>query len=130
VGLREIAAADNATILEDLDGFGWPVSVTSPENVTADLVGFTTDVGTKIDPETGMMITGRTAEVSLRIDSCETAFSSVPRGVAESDSRPWVVEFADANGHAHTFKVFEAMVDRALGLVVCRLEKYSRPGDS
>jgi len=32
--------------------------------------------------------------------------------------------FDDINGHSHTFKVSEAMPDRAIGIVTCMLETY------
>jgi hypothetical protein len=125
VGLREQAAADLKLILEDsAAGFGWPITVTSPNGTdTAELTGYSNDIAQAIDPETGMLVSGRVASVVLSIGTLEDAgFTEVPRGTAESSGRPWVIEFADINGAPHRFKVREARRDRALGCVVCILE--------
>lgn len=125
MNLRQQAAADLQGIVEDtVGGFGWPVLVTDPNNVTVALVGLTTDIGMMIDPQTGQAITGRKASVALRIASLTAAGFEMPRGVSSEDERPWLVAFEDINGVGFTFKVTEAMPDRAIGLVVCTLEAY------
>jgi hypothetical protein len=124
VGLREIAATDLVAILENEDDFGWPITITDPDEYTAPLVGFSTDVHEMIDPETGLAVSGRTASVAISIRTLTGAGFAMPRAIADSSSKPWVIVFDDIDGQEHTFKVQEARPDRALGVVVCLLEAY------
>jgi hypothetical protein len=105
-------------------GFGWPLTVTNPEGVTLALSGLSTDIGATIDPGTGEVVSGRHASVALPIALLQAASMGMPRGVADSSSKPWWVRFEDINGNPGTFKVKEAQPDRAVGLVVCILEAY------
>jgi hypothetical protein len=125
VGLREIAAADLKSIVEDsAGGFGWLIKVTDPDTLEASLVGFSNDVSQTIDPDTGQAVSGRIASVALAIASLTAAGLGLPRGISDKTSKPWIVMFNDIGGTAHTFKVRESMPDRALGIVVCTLEAY------
>jgi hypothetical protein len=126
VGLREQAAADNRAILEDsAAGFGWPMVVTDPHGNYASLVGFSNDIAQAIDPDTGMLVTGRVATCTISIGALiEAGFADLPRGIAETNRRPWQIEFADINGAPHRFKVREGRADRAIGCVVCILEDF------
>jgi hypothetical protein len=125
VSLREQAAADARAILEDASGFGWLVQVTSPAGVTAALSGFTTDVREAFDPETGQMVNGRRASVAVHVRSLEAVGLAIPRGVADSSVKPWIVRFADVQGVERTFKVVESRPDLAAGVVVLILEIYA-----
>jgi len=124
VSLRLQAAADLATIVEDAAGFGWPIKVTSPDLDTADVVGFSSDVAMTLDPGTGVMVSGRTASVAIRMAALTAAGIGIPRGIADPKSKPWTVEFTDILGNPHMFKVSESHPDRAIGLVTCSLESY------
>lgn len=124
MSLREQAAADLKTIVEDLDGFGWPITVTDPFGITAALRGLSTDIGHTIDPETGVAVSGRRASIAIAIASLTAAGLGIPRGIADASSKPWVIVFNDIGGIAHTFKVCEAMPDRAIGVVTCLLATY------
>lgn len=124
MSLRALAASDNKSIVEDLDGFGWPITVTNPAGTAASMVGVSTDVGIAIDVETGVSVTGRSAEVSLRIDSLAAAGLGLPRAEPDAGGKPWLVAFNDTDGASYTFKVVEARPDRAIGIIVCALEAY------
>jgi len=124
MGLREQAVLDAQAFLEDENGFGWPIAVTNPDGVDAEMIGFSNDIATAIDPETGMAISGRTASVALSLRSLDDNALGIPRGIADSEKAPWVIQFDDILGNAHTFKVKEANPDRALGIVTCTLEAY------
>lgn len=125
MSLREIAALDLRAIVENADDFGWPITVTSPDESALDVVGLSTDVGLTIDPQTGMGIAGRRASVAITLASIESL--GVPKGVADKGSKPWRVAFADIMGERREYKVVEAMPDRAVGLVTCVLETYRAP---
>jgi len=125
MGLRQQAAADLRTILEDDGGgFGWPITITDPTGVTASLKGRTTDIGHTIDPQTGAAVVGRMASVALPLAALTEAGLGIPRGSADDKATPWVVSFAGLDGTAYMFKVMEGRPDRALGVVVCMLEQY------
>jgi len=124
MSLREQAAADVATILEDVDDFGWPVTVTAPGGSPTVLVGFTNDVAAVIDPDTGIEVTGRKASVVLRIASLTSAGLGLPKGIQDATSAPWLVSWTDVDGTVWTFKVTDAHPDLTVGIVVCHLEGY------
>jgi hypothetical protein len=125
VGLREQAAADNRAILEDsAAGFGWPITVTDPNGNTAARIGFSNDIAQAIDADTGMLVSGRSVSCTLSIASLVAVGLGVPQGIAESNSRPWVIEFSDVGGRPYRMKVRESRPDRSLGCVLCILEKF------
>lgn len=125
MGLRELAEKDLGAILEDsVTGFGWPITVTDPAGIVGTLTGFSDDIAQVIDPDTGQAVSGRLASVALRVSSLTFAGLGLPRGIADTGSKPWVIQFDDINGNAYTFKVSQSNPDRALGLVVCLLELY------
>ena len=123
-GLRALAESDLEFILEDTDGFGWDITVTSPEGVSANLVGSSGDVGLLVDLETGLVVSGRLANVILRISSLTTARLAIPEGIMDASKKPWLVTFNDINGNAHTFKVSQSSPDRTIGVVKLMLEAY------
>lgn len=125
MGLRDEAEEDLSEILEDdIIGAGWPIKVTSPEKISADLTGYSGDISQLIDPETGQAVSGRIAHVTLRISSLSEKGLALPEGIADASKKPWVVEFNDINGSPFKFKVQESNPDRTLGIVNCILEFY------
>lgn len=109
---------------DTVGGFGWSISVTNPNGVTAVLTGLSTDVHTSIDPETGVAVAGRRASVSLVRAHLATGGLGQPRGIGERNAKPWLVTFLDIDGASHVFKVVEALPDRTIGNVVCLLDAY------
>lgn len=125
MSLRQLAETDLGLILEDSStGFGWSITVTDPAGTSRTLTGFSDDIAQIIDPDTGQAVSGRLASVALRTSSLIAAGLTLPRGIADSGSKPWVIEFDDINGSAYKFKVAQSNPDRALGLVTCLLELY------
>lgn len=125
-GLRQTAEADLAVILEDADtGFGWPITVKDPAGKEESLTGFSGDIAQAIDPDTGQAVSGRLAQVTLRISSLVAAgFTDLPRNISRKTSKPWLITFDDINGNSFTFKVQQSNPDRTLGAVKCILELY------
>ncbi len=126
MGLREVAEADLSFILEDRDtGFGWGITVIDPDGLTKPLVGMSSDISQLIDPETGQAVSGRKASIVLRISSLFGAgFSSLPKAIADTGSKPWLVQFDSINGWSGTFKISASDPDRTIGVVSCTLEFY------
>lgn len=128
MSLRLLAERDLITISRDVDGgFAWEIVLTAPDGFASldPLMGFSQDVMQTIDPETGLLVTGRLASVSIPIKSItESGYFGLPRGIADTAGHPWRVTFNDLSGAAHTFKVFESKPDRTLGNIVLLLEAY------
>lgn len=127
MSMRDVATADNQRLLtDDVTGFGWPVTVTDPAGLTAHLVGFTTDIGVTLEPDTGSMVAGRRASVALRMsDLRDAGFASLPVHVPDPAGKPWVIEFLHSDkSEAGVYTVSDTMPDRTFGLVVCILEAY------
>lgn len=125
MNLRAQAALDLVAIMADeAGGFAWPITLTAPSGEVFELTGFATDIGQTINPETGQVVSGRRASIALATTVLESLGIGIPRGVSDSRAKPWVVRFADIHGVAQTFKIQEAMPDRALGIVTCMLETY------
>lgn len=118
--------ADLAESLEDTNDFGWPVTLTDPAGLSKPLNGSSTDISQSIDPDTGHVISGRSASVALRISSIYGAgFASLPKGIADTSGKPWRVTFDDVNGSTYNFKVQQSNPDLKIGIVVCLLEEYT-----
>lgn len=126
MGLRETFVADAREFLNDRDeGFGWDVTVVAPDATEANLTGFTADIGTTIEPETGEMVSGRRASVALHILDLQDADLGIPVNVPDAAGMPWVVRFLDFDGVTlRSYKVIDTMPDRAIGVVVCILESF------
>lgn len=126
MNLRKQASHDAITILTNSNsGFGWPIAITSPDEITLCVTGFSSDIGQTIDPETGTAVAGRRASIALPIKVLLDAGFAIPRAIADESKKPWVVKFNDAFGRSHTFKVCASMPDIALGIVTCLLEAYT-----
>jgi hypothetical protein len=126
MGLRDLAEADLGRILEDAEtGFGYAITLTDPSGTALPLVGFSNDIAQVIDPDTGQVVSGRLASVALRISTIIAAGLGLPRGIANSSSKPWVVEFDDLLGTPHKFKVFQSNPDRTIGMITLILESYA-----
>lgn len=119
------AAATVRAILEDVDtGFGLECTLEDPSGLSAPVKGFSADIAAVIDPETGQAVSGRRATLAVSMATLTAAgFTELPRGIADSSSRPWVVTLGAAS-----FKVLEATPDRSPGIqvVTCTLEAYQR----
>jgi len=125
VSLRVQAAADAKAIVENAAAFSWPITLVNPAGVSAILMGLTKDIAAAIDPETGVVVSSRTASVTLAISSVVAAgLGTLPKNIPANTSKPWVVQFFDTAGLVHTFKVIETLPDLTHGIVVCKLEVY------
>lgn len=123
MSLRIQAELDARAIVEDRSGFGWPIMLTDPSGKVEEVTGLTNDISLVVDPDTGMLVSGRDATIAVSIQTLRAAgYPDTPRAV--SQGLPWVVEFWDINGNLGRFKVSRTSPDRAIGLVVMHLEVY------
>lgn len=125
MGIRETAHEDMLEILHDTEDGGEEITITSPAEVAYSIMARTSDIHLSIDPGTGETVTGRQCFVAVAIsDLIARGFEDI-RGVAESDSKPWLVDAVDVDGRPGRFKVTEVNPDRTIGLAVLALELYS-----
>lgn len=130
MSLRVQAEGDLAVTLEAPGDFGFPFVITDPAGLSspadgdpAQLHGQSGDIGTVIDPDTGMAITGRLAHLSVRISSLVAAgFTTLPSSAPDSALEPWIARYKDLAGNVQPFKVKSSMPDRTLGMVTLVLE--------
>jgi hypothetical protein len=126
MNLRSLAHSDLIDIMHDTHGGSWPFTITSPGGVTVSFLGWANDIHLSIDPGTDEIVTGRQATVSPMIHDLNIAGFGEIKGVAESDSKPWIVEIDDINGKHGVFKVTSANPDAGIGLTVLFLEEYTK----
>lgn len=125
MGLRQEIRRHAHLILTDVKhGFAWPLVVTDPDGTSARLSGFSTDIADLIDPETGMGVSGRQAEVTISMQSLKCVGMEHPTYIASGEGKPWTIKFDDSEGSPWTFKVMRAAPDRMTGVVLCYLEAY------
>ncbi len=126
MGLRDTTKADNRIILNDSTfGFGYSIIITDPTGtVHPNFIGFSNDVSQMIDHDTGQAVSGRLASAAIHIQDILDAGLTLPEGIADSSSKPWLITFDDINGVTQVFKVSESNPDRAIGLIICLLEFY------
>jgi hypothetical protein len=124
VSLRDLAAADAKAIIEDdVGGFATTVTLTSPDNETAEVKATVADIGQSIDPNTGLAVSGRKATAAFsKATLLQLGFDI--RGTSDGARRPWVVVYTDVVGCERNYKVNEVLPDSELGITVCILESY------
>ena len=129
MGLRDIALADNKQFLnDDAFGFGYKITVTDIAETSVEFTGYSNDIGTTIDADTGQPVAGRTASIALHTaDIIASTLVGLPVNIADETTKPWRVDFLDINGVQCNFKVVDVMPDRALGMTVCILTVYDIP---
>lgn len=128
MSLRDQAAADARAFLADtVGGFAHPITLTSPDGVSAVVPGITAHVHTTLDPQTGAVVTGERVSATFALAALRAAaFAAVPTGTTSQRAKPWVASFADTvGGRVRTWKVADARPDHTLGIVVCMLEHYA-----
>ena len=126
MSLRTLAQLDNQKIIEDTAGFGWPITVTDPSGTQVAMVGNSYDIGVQVDPDTGALVAGRTATVTLNLKSLNANGLDTPRNITDRASKPWLVTFNDLHGTEQTFKVISFFPDNTLGFVTCQLGNYEQ----
>lgn len=120
MGLWEIAAADNAQLLQEVDGgFARPVTLQSPSGDTAIINALCNDIANTIDPETGAVVAARYATVTFAKPALVAAALGIP--VAVNSGKPWRVSFRAADGELKTFMLNDVSHDD-IGSVTCRLK--------
>ena len=125
MNLRERAQRDTHAILTDsAHGFGWDIILTAPDGKACELTGYSNDIAIAIDPQTGEVVSGRTASIVVSQQELLCKNVEYPKGVVDASKKPWLVEFKDINGAQHIFKIRQSNPDRTIGFTSFILELY------
>jgi hypothetical protein len=124
MSLRGEAHLDLIEIMNDEETGGDLCTITSPAGAFHVFRVFGNDIHLAIDPGTGQYVTGRQSSISVLISELLAVGFEVIRGIADKDSRPWVVDTVDVNGIPGKFKVSESNPDNGAGLNTLFLELY------
>lgn len=128
MSLRAQAETDLGALLEAPGDWGNPVAVIDSAGNTADLFGKTTDVGQAIDPQTGVVISGRHAACTLRITSMAVAgLVGLPIAVSDESLLPWRVTFAGPSTPSQQYAVVQTFPNFTVGYVVCICMPWEGP---
>lgn len=124
MSLRDQAVADVEAILGNTLDFGQDeITLIDPSDTSTIVTGFTGDISTSIDPDTGAIVKGRTIHVAVPI-------SSLPAGArpaAQNDRslKPWRVSFPRITSAVITeYAVIGTDPDDSMGAVVLELGEY------
>jgi len=121
MNLRQRASLDLQSIVE---GDGWPVVISDPFEVSAEVQAQISDIGETLDPETGQLIAGQSASALISLRALASVEMDTPVGVTDAAKKPWVLSFTDLCGTERHYKVTESRIDRTIGAVLCILQAY------
>lgn len=123
--LDDAAATVRGILGDDANGFGRSVTLMDPLGQAATVIGKPTDISELIDPETGVLVSGRHVSIAFSLATLDAAGLGWPKATQKGDSRPWRVLLNDTTGRPHSLSVRETKPDRIAGVLVCILEAYS-----
>lgn len=125
MSLRDQAVSDVTAILKNTSDFGQEdIILTDPAGDTTDLVGFTGDISTTIDPDSGAIVKGRQLHVTIPINDLPAG--PRPEAIRLRGSKPWLVSFPRITSAAVTqYVVIGSDPDDSMGAITLELGKYS-----
>ncbi len=126
MSLREVAARDFARFTSNLNEFGHRFTVTSPDGtVYSDIRGLSQDIGASIDPDTGMLVAGRTSSVSVNMQQFrDRGVTDIPKLVLDDSEKPWRFEWHAVDGNTYLFAIRQAIPDRSIDQTVLIIHKW------
>ena len=106
--LRREALEDLATTIQE--EFGKTIKITRPDGSDfKDFIGNSNDISIMLDPDTGLMITGRTAQAVFILKEILDHFGELP-------DKLWKVEFLEIS--PNSFSVKDVRPDAAQGVLI------------
>ena len=106
--LRVQAQEDLASTIQE--EFGQTIKISRPDSSDPlDFIGLSNDISVAIDPDTGLMITGRTAQAVFILSEVLAHFSELP-------DKLWKVEFLEIS--PNSFSVLDVRPDAAQGVLI------------
>jgi len=125
MSLRTLAEMDLGFILsDDVGGFATAIIIIDPMGMEFPFKGLSKDISQTIDPDTGLLVAGKTASVSVRLRDVQAAFLEIPRRITDEASKLWRVVYTDIIGIQRVYTIRYSMPDNELGNLVLVLEAY------
>lgn len=112
MNLLKIAESDLSFTLEDSEtGFGIDLTFIDQDLNEYKVTGKISDIGFFIDLQSGVGVSGRTCELTIRISS-----------LTEYPKKSWKCIYTDTNGNEWNCYVADVKPDRTLGIYLITLE--------
>lgn len=129
MGLTEQAQEDFAQITGNLDDFGVSLILTSPDNVTAPVIGFHTKHHFGIN-EIGQSVNSKKASVAFAESNLPAGFNvriTDPNHplVGEVNLKNYKVDVSDSTGQVKNYKAMQWFQDEKIGAIVIILTDYA-----
>jgi hypothetical protein len=109
MNIRETAAADAKSILEDMNGAGTSFILIDREKTEYPMTGSYGDIGYLLNPATGEAIQGRTIQAAYCMASLEVYTSNEPE-------RGWHFKVIDLSGKEIKLFIIKYEPDRTIGI--------------
>ncbi len=123
MGIAAQAILDMQQISGDSNGFGVPITITSPASQTASFNGFSTKHHLALN-EMGQAVSAKTASVFFSEGNLPTGYS-IRNTDQEIDLKNYLVDVADSTGIIKHYKASSWFPEEKLGGVVIILEDYT-----
>lgn len=125
MSLRTTAANDFKKITQNLKEWGLKLTITAPDDSTFDVIGLATDISLKVDPDTGLVVSGRKASVAISLDQFRANdITEVPSMRPDQSGKPYRISFTSEDGNTYNFSIRESIPDRTLDQVVLILQQW------
>jgi hypothetical protein len=103
--IRQQILADLDTIIKG--EFGQSIRISRQDGSDPnDFTGYSNDIHNTIDPQTGLMVSGRSARATLVLQDILNQFGELPKKL-------WIVEFLEIS--PNVFKIHDVMPDASMG---------------
>lgn len=124
MGLAEQAKLDAKWITANSNHFGVSITLTSTSNISATVFGLHTKHHTSWDPESGEVIDGKRAHISVSEEVLEDSGYPVRNSNQEISMVGHLVEVADSTDVVKKYIVRQTFPDETLGLIVMILGDF------
>lgn len=120
MSLLDVHIAAASWLSVDTDKFSTGVTFRDPAGVDYVVSVLVADIGTMIDSETQLPISGQTRSVVISDNERDRVSMARPYATDESEAiEPWLVQY-----DGKLWRVFDVRSDRTLKLTTCFLELY------
>ena len=125
MGLTELSIAHAKAFTTNTDHWGVSMVFTAPTSETATVDGLHVRHNTQYDQETGALVSGRNASVTVSESVLTDAGYPVRNGDDDVHLANHRVSVADSTGTTREYVVREWFPDEKLGIIVCILGDFA-----
>lgn len=126
MSLLDAAKADAAAFASDLSAFAVTATITDPDGLSGSVRGRFNDVTATVDPDTGVLVSGRDPTFVVARATLSAAGLGEPVAAQDAAAKPWLVLTAPGGAGEQEWKVGRVDRDEPLGLLTLYLEAYDR----